>query len=560
MRILASLLSTFWVCFAIPSNAADFRSRWNRTPDRSWPGPEYWAEPFSAWRVKDGRLESPADGPARRVLLLTRSSAARRGTLTMSVKLGLIDPKTQSPKPGWLGFRVGQTSAGITSDGRLFVQQPDSNSPRLPTPPSNAILKFDWNDGFLTLDVNGLRFSKALRTVDLNGEISLVCQGACWFDDWRVAGTRAEEQDDRAFGPLYFAAYHYDRGALQVTAQFAPLGSIESRSVVLEAAGSRSEARIEPKSNTATFRLGNWDSSGDVLYRLTYAGQTIEGTFRKDPRDKPEVVVAALTGEHDPLFPHADLVAHLKAQQPDFLVFTAVQFRSPGEAPARFGFVYRDLLKDIPSLALPTDLKADCGGVSFVLLNDSPARWTPDSWMHVAVSSRLFAAFATLPPDKSIRIAKPGQYFTDEAIYADKTPPLPELLRDPKVLHIAPGPRYGCTIQYENGAWALGLPGVVQTNPLHWFPPQPGRNHKPDAPRYTGEFDLPSGSRITVHAVANPVDLGVDPAEVAQRAPGYGIVKFHRSPRSVEISVWPRWTDSTQPGAKPYEGWPVTYQ
>jgi len=60
--------------------------------------------------------------------------------------------------------------------------------------------------------------------------------------------------------------------------------------------------------------------------------------------------------------------------------------------------------------------------------------------------------------------------------------------------------------------------------------------------------------------VANPIDLGVDPPEVTTPAPGYGVVKFKRSSRSTEISVWPRWSDPSQPGAKPYEGWPITYQ
>lgn len=559
MRIFLSLLSASFV-LGVPGFCGDFRSRWNRTPDRPWPGPEYWAEPFAAWQVKDGRLESPADGPARRVVLLTRAIGGRQGSIAMSVKLGLMDAKAQSQKPGWLGFRAGQTNAGVTNDGRLFVQQPDQNSPKLPSPPSSILVKLDWSDGFLTLDVNGMRLSKALRTVDTNGEISLVCQGACWFGDWRVSGNRIDEQDERALGPIYYAAYHYDRGTLQVTAQMAPLGAVESNVVTLEAGTVRSSAKIDPKSHKATFRLEKWDASQNVPYRLSSSGQVLEGMFRKDPREKPEVVVAAVTGEHDLLFPHTDLTEHIKAQKPDFLVFTAVSFRAAEEWAARFGRVYRELLKDIPSFTVPGDVQADLGGVSFLALDGSSAQWPPGAWMHVAVSTRLSAAFATLPPDRHIRIAKPGEYFTDEAIIADKTPPMPELLRDPKVLHIAPGPRYGCTIQYESGAWALGLPAVIETNPLHWFPPQPGRNRAPEAPRYAGEFDLLSGTKITVHAVANPIDLGVDPPEVTTPAPGYGVVKFKRSSRSTEISVWPRWSDPSQPGAKPYEGWPITYQ
>jgi hypothetical protein len=42
------------------------------------------------------------------------------------------------------------------------------------------------------------------------------------------------------------------------------------------------------------------------------------------------------------------------------------------------------------------------------------------------------------------------------------------------------------------------------------------------------------------------------------RAPGYGIVSFRRSTRTIEIANWPRWVDPSQPGAAPYEGWPIT--
>jgi hypothetical protein len=50
----------------------------------------------------------------------------------------------------------------------------------------------------------------------------------------------------------------------------------------------------------------------------------------------------------------------------------------------------------------------------------------------------------------------------------------------------------------------------------------------------------------------------VEPSALHDRAPGYGIVTFDRASRKITIANWPRWVDATRPGAKPYEGWPIT--
>ena len=38
--------------------APAFRSRWERSPDRPWTGPEFWANPMQDWRVAEGRADA----------------------------------------------------------------------------------------------------------------------------------------------------------------------------------------------------------------------------------------------------------------------------------------------------------------------------------------------------------------------------------------------------------------------------------------------------------------------------------------------------------------------
>ena len=62
---------------------------------------------------------------------------------------------------------------------------------------------------------------------------------------------------------------------------------------------------------------------------------------------------------------------------------------------------------------------------------------------------------------------------------------------------------------------------------------------------------------MSVLAVANPVISGLQPARLYDRSAGYGIIKFNKNSREIEMTNWPRQTDPEAPGAKPYEGWPI---
>ncbi|MBI4873803.1 MAG: alkaline phosphatase D family protein [Acidobacteria bacterium] len=205
--------------------------------------------------------------------------------------------------------------------------------------------------------------------------------------------------------------------------------------------------------------------------------------------------------------------------------------------------------------------------------------WSGGAWMKAVISQTIFANLATLPAGSQsdagtgkLRVARPGEYIEGDQPVADhdsdgwpQTPRTRALrtMRKGLAVHIAGDQHLGSTIQYgiddwNDAGWALCVPSVANIFPRRWFPPQPGRNRKPGAPRYTGEFTEGFGNKVTVHAVSNPHEVAIEPAELHRRAPGYGIVKFRRATREIEIANWPRWIDATEAGSKPYPGWPIT--
>jgi hypothetical protein len=171
-----------------------------------------------------------------------------------------------------------------------------------------------------------------------------------------------------------------------------------------------------------------------------------------------------------------------------------------------------------------------------------------------------------------LRVMEPGEYAEGEAPVQDhdsnswpQTPRNNALraMRKGFALHVAGDQHLGSTIQYgidewNDASWAICVPSVANVFPRRWFPPAPGRNRRPDQPAYTGEYRDGFGNRMTVHAVSNPTAVGIEPAAINHRAPGYGIVTLDRETRRITLENWPRWVDPAQPGAEPYEGWPIT--
>lgn len=174
---------------------------------------------------------------------------------------------------------------------------------------------------------------------------------------------------------ICFAPYTLHNNILKMTAQFYPLSEEESRKVELQIKDGKKWKTIaqtiiseEPYNNsnkdlqwTAHFRVEKWESSKNVPYRVVGIDgkATYEGTIRRDPVDKEEIVVAAFTGNSNKdrrMKP--DLIANIKAHDPDLLFFSGDQSYDHElhlDAWLLFGRQFGEIIKDRPTICIPDD-------------------------------------------------------------------------------------------------------------------------------------------------------------------------------------------------------------
>lgn len=174
---------------------------------------------------------------------------------------------------------------------------------------------------------------------------------------------------------ICFAYYTVHRGVLKLTAQLYPLQEGESRAVRLEIKEDGpwktvAKTRIteeeyknyrQDKTWTAHFRVEQWDETRSAPYRVVALDgvAVYEGLIRANPVGKREIVVAAFTGNSNQdrrLKP--DLIANLKAQDPDLLFFSGDQCYDHVDhlgAWLLFGRQFGEIIRDRPMVSIPDD-------------------------------------------------------------------------------------------------------------------------------------------------------------------------------------------------------------
>lgn len=185
-------------------------------------------------------------------------------------------------------------------------------------------------------------------------------------NDWwnrgesRIINMHVERDQVIAFG-----IYTVSNNTLKMSAQLFPLYPDESREVRLETkeGGDWKEIQTQNVNDigwSALFRVEQWDSSKDIPYRLLHGEKaTFEGLIRKDPKDKSEIVLAALScnsnrdrGGRD------DYVQNINAQDPDLMFFAGDQSYDHKEHTAawlKFGVQFRELFRERPCITIPDD-------------------------------------------------------------------------------------------------------------------------------------------------------------------------------------------------------------
>lgn len=206
------------------------------------------------------------------------------------------------------------------------------------------------------------------------------------------------------------------------------------------------------------------------------------------------------------------------------------------------------------------------------------ADWAENTEMKAVLSQTIFADVVTLPSTEINDANFPGLEIYEKGSYAPDDVPAADMdsngwpqtgrnkavkkLRKAFAVHIAGDQHLGSTIQYgvdeyNDAGFALCVPSIANFYPRRWFPKEAGKNRAEGSPIYTGDHEDGFGNKMTVHAVSNPYISNKFPAELHDRAAGYGIVKFNKRERNITLENWPRWADPSK-GDAPYEGWPVT--
>ena len=162
-----------------------------------------------------------------------------------------------------------------------------------------------------------------------------------------------------------FGLYTVADSTLKLTAQLYPLFPEETKEVRLEAKENGQWKEIQRQNVNelgwaALFRIGNWDGSKDVPYRIRHGeGAMFEGLIRKDPKDKQEITMAALScnsnqdrGDRD------SYVRNINHQDPDIMFYAGDQSYDHTEHTAawlKFGQQFRETFRNRPCITIPDD-------------------------------------------------------------------------------------------------------------------------------------------------------------------------------------------------------------
>lgn len=394
------------LAMAISVNAESFKTGFTDGVDRYFVSPDIWTNPMEAWKVRNGRLEVDRPITNLNAQNLTHQIKAGDGSFSVEASMGAMKGKVKS-----VGFRVGIKSelgdyrssllfgrglnAGIDEKGNLFIG--NKKAGKVDAEKVKLLLHASELSGKSTITLIASVDGKEVASIrqaygKLSGNIGLVSNFnkgkalAAWFDDWKIDGDKISYKKDQTFGPILWTQYTLSRKVMKMVALIAPIGTSDSQTCKLQIKKNGSwetiqEAKVHPQSRTANFRQENWDDSKDFEYRISYdfkddKGSLKEhfwnGTVRLDPVDR-KITVAGFTGNKDQAFPNTLIAQNVAKQNPDVLFFSGDQIyegvggygiiRTEGDASLvnylrkyyLFGWAFRDLMRDRPSIILPDD-------------------------------------------------------------------------------------------------------------------------------------------------------------------------------------------------------------
>lgn len=196
-------------------------------------------------------------------------------------------------------------------------------------------------------------------------QLDSLATGEWWTKKSKAKNSHPPSMDVPREQVVAFAIYAYDRGVLKLTAQLYPLKPDEKREVTLEFErdGKWTETAKAPviyPGWSAHFRIENWHAGETVKYRVRHGDKAMyEGSIRKDPKDKSDIVVANMScnsSRTTGLRP--EIIEDLMRHDPDLLFFAGDQTYRHTEHTAgwiEFGLQFRDVMRDRPTICIPDD-------------------------------------------------------------------------------------------------------------------------------------------------------------------------------------------------------------
>jgi len=118
--------------------------------------------------------------------------------------------------------------------------------------------------------------------------------------------------------------------------------------------------------------------------------------------------------------------------------------------------------------------------------------------------------------------------------------------------------------EWGDAGYSFVVPAIANFYQRAWFPEEEGKDRAKDDPTYLGKHIDGLGNKVSVHAVANPasftgVEFNIEPLSLHAKMPGYGIIRFNKTDRTIKAECWPRYVEPNSATDKDqYEGWPKT--
>lgn len=297
---------------------------------------------------------------------------------------------------------VESMAAGVRGDGHIFCGGVTGDALPLDSPVRLTLLVNSSGascEAELTAQpVSGgppATIKETIQPSKLPGNLALAAQapgnpgpetsGVEWaFRDWKAGGPLLTASPDQTFGPILWTQYTLGGRTLKLSALFPPLGDSDEWSAQLQTRNGGdtwqtiATTPIDRLSRTAIFRVDDWKDATNTQYRVAYNWQDEphywDGRIRKDPRDKPQLRIGVFSCDHGEVFPQHRLVRNVTVQDPDILYFAGDQIyeayggfgvarHKPAEEAMldylrkywQFGWTWRELLKDRPSIVIPDD-------------------------------------------------------------------------------------------------------------------------------------------------------------------------------------------------------------